>query len=55
MSKTKKREKPAGETPVTSIRLLPQDSATLKALHRLGRLVPYLRRAAKTLPPSDGA
>lgn len=37
------------ETPVCTIRLEPQDAATLRALHRAGRLVPYLRRAAKTV------
>lgn len=41
------------ETPVCTIRLEPQDAATLRALHRMGRLVPYLRRAARHLPPTE--
>lgn len=43
---------PAGqgrETPVCTIRLEPADAVTLRALHRLGKLVPYLRRAARRI------
>lgn len=36
-------------TPVCTIRLDPEDANALRALHKAGRLVPYLRRAAKRL------